>query len=160
MIITLAFEHEIDKDKPLLTRLAAKGVQIWTKSKYYHVEIIIDGIWYSSRTDHGLRPLKLKPLSKAYDYYTIDTEISNKSLCNFKRFVKSNENTGYDWLGILLAQFLPFTIDNKDKWFCSEVVTKILQILDVYEVIDVEPHRISPEDLYRLVQKISTKIEV
>jgi hypothetical protein len=44
----------------------------------------------------------------------------------------------YDWAGIFLNQALPFGIDNKDKWWCSEVAMWLLRC---------DPFKVSPNEV-------------
>lgn len=155
MTITAVLKYEY----LLTTKLASKGIKRWTNPKYYHVELVIDSVWYSSRTDHGLRSLPLKELNDSYDYYKLAILPSKYAIKHLHRFVEDNKDTGYNWLGIGLSQFIPVTTHNRDKWFCSEVVVKMLQTLGVYESIDMDPNRVSPEDVHQLVKLISTKVE-
>jgi hypothetical protein len=60
------------------------------------------------------------------------------------------EGKPYDWRGIILTQIFPLRFQSKDKWFCSELVTKVLQLLLVKETLDLEPHLVSPGDLAKL----------
>jgi hypothetical protein len=108
-------------------------IKWWTKSKYSHTEIILNERWFSSspRTPSGVRSKLIKKEKGKWDYIEIDLELNqiNSILNNFKL----EEGKKYDWAGIFLSQFFPFRIQNKNKWFCSEIVSYLLQKAEVID---------------------------
>lgn len=138
--LKLAF-RKVDK-KDIADRLIA----YWTNSKFCHVEIIIDNLWISSNLE-GVHIKDLKPLKDTYEYLPIDVVITKQQYKEIISWIYRQHGKSYDKLGILMAQLLPFRLDNRNKWFCSELVCKILQLLHVEEVIDNYPFLTSPGDL-------------
>ena len=124
-------------------------ISVFTNSIYYHVEIIIDKIWISSNPDSGGITIgELKTLNSNWDYCHVGVvEITEKQYLNLMHFISEQKGTKYDWMGIILSQFLPFKFHSKKKWFCSEIVTKLLQLVIVPTVNNVEPVEMSPKDL-------------
>ena len=135
----------------------ANSIKFWTHSKYSHVEIIIgnpktqEKFWISSNPDYGgVRINKLRPYKITWDYIDIPALNHFHEAYNFAR---SQEGTSYDWCGILCSQFMHIKRDNSNKWFCSELVTTILQLYKIPEVENLYPASISPGDLDRLFYK-------
>lgn len=116
-----------------------KLIRLWTRSKYSHVELVIDNVWMSSSMrDGGVRSRKgLVAKSDHWDYLEIDCD-ADFALKMFE----SKKGHKYDYLGIALTQFMPLNIHDKIKEFCSEIVSLMLKVEDA--------HRYSPEDLYTL----------
>ena len=95
-----------------------KLIRIWTNSPYSHVEIIINGIWYSaSPRDGRVRAKKIDPNPSHWDFI----EIPSKNAENMVKFIESQLGKKYDWLGILLSQIIPLGEENPNRWFCSEI---------------------------------------
>lgn len=147
--LTLAFK-KVNKDSTWM----AKVISYWTKSEYHHVELILNNNWISSDSDTGVVVRELKPLKDNWDYINLPSvtllplhyDILNK-------FIKKVDGNKYDWKGIILSQTIPLSMNNKNKWFCSELVTKLLQIIVVEEVIDLEPNEVAPKDLYDIFSR-------
>ena len=140
--LTLAF-RKVDK-----TDIADQLISFWTKSKYVHVELIMDNMWISSNLK-GVHIKELTPLKDTYDYHNLEVIITHDQYVNIVKWIYKQNGKTYDRLGIYLSQFIPLRIDNRNKWFCSELVTKILQMLNVVEVQDNYPFLTSPADLAR-----------
>lgn len=138
--IKLAF-RKVDKND-----IADKLIGFWTKSKYCHVEIILEHLWISSNLE-GVHIKELKPLKDTYDYFDFDVIITHEQYKNLMEWLYRQHGKSYDKLGIIMSQLLPFRLDSRDKWFCSELVCKILQLLHVEEVVDNYPFLTSPGDL-------------
>ena len=122
-------------------RLFDKLVRRWTKSKYSHVEIVVDDNWYSSSyRDDGVR-LKImsSPNPDSWDY--IDVEIDMDIL---EAVFREHNGKGYDWLGIFFSQWIPLNIHQKSKCYCSEFCAEALQFGKT---------NVSPSELYKLVNK-------
>lgn len=113
-----------------------KAIRLWTKSKYSHVELVVGDYWYStSPRDMKVRKKKIVPNPDNWDY--VDVHIYEENLLEM---YNSTRGAKYDWLGILLSQFIPLSIHNRDRWFCSEWCAEILY-LDY-------SNEYSPQDLY------------
>ena len=48
-------------------------------------------------------------------------------------FFDDTEGHGYDWIGMLLSQFLPCKIKHKKRWYCSEWIAYALRISGVLD---------------------------
>ena len=147
--VTLAFK-KVNKD----TSVIGKIISWWTKSQYYHVEIIVDGNWITSDSDTGVVVRGLKPFKDDWDYITLPTiSLCNKHYSFLNKYIDNLNGDEYDWKGIIFSQTIPLGLHNKDKWFCSELVTKLLQLMLVEEVIDIDPNLVAPRDLYEIFSK-------
>ena len=158
MKIIIAQKHS--SDGVWYNKILESIIKLWTRSKYYHSEIIIENKWITSDHKYGLyTKLLLYKIDKTFDYFLIEVpEISEEQQEIFWRFLKNNEGTGYDWKGIFLTQGFRLNIHSHDKWFCSEIVAKILQMLYKEEFLDVNPATVSPGKLDKLIKDISVKM--
>ena len=96
---------------------------IWfvTNSPYSHVELVIDGMSYSSSSrDGGVRQKFIVYHPDKWDMLKIDGD-HEKALAVFRL----HEGKGYDWLGAIKT-VLPFVPDFESKMFCSELVAEML----------------------------------
>lgn len=129
-----------------------KVIGWWTNSLYYHVELIVGDYWISSNAESkGVTISPLQPLKHTWEYYDLGTiELLENQFEVFKDFIKQQEHKKYDWLGIILSQTIKLNWHSSNKWFCSEIVTKLLQLLLVKDVLNLDPNKVSPADLARL----------
>jgi hypothetical protein len=151
MTVTVAFKHELSEK--FLARMKQKLIRKWTKSKYYHVEVIIENKWIEADNSIGVIQHDLRPLSNKYDYVEVnvpDCEVCHK---NAKNFVNNQMGAKYDWTGIYLSQVIKLGINKDDSWFCSELVSKILQIYNIEPFLYVAPESLSPEGVFQILTK-------
>jgi len=129
-----------------------KLISWWTKSKYIHSELIIDNRWITSNPETGFSINTVRPID--YELYDIidlgRVKLTSKHMDVINRWLTSLTGTKYDYLGILMSQFLPLSIDNRNKYFCSELVCKLLQMIGYEEVINKLPQNMSPADIAKL----------
>lgn len=108
---------------------------------YSHVELVFsDGVCFSSSPREGIVRYKKIDVSDALSWTVIDVPIchiydENRS----RRIADKLIGCKYDYKGIVLDQLIPLSIDNGDKWWCSEVVAYVL---------GVYPYKINPNQLY------------
>lgn len=153
MIIGISFEEKIPEHYSAYDRFKANTVKKWTRSRYFHTEFIIGDYWVSANTD-GIVKYDLRPLTDKYDYVFIDIDMTEKQYKKIINFIDAQIGTKYDWMGIYLSQFLGIGSHRSDKWFCSELVTKLLQLCLVEQVLDMQPHMVSPGDLFRRMEEM------
>ena len=142
--LKLAFK-KVDK-----TDIGSILIGKWTKSNYSHVEIIIKDLWISSTLEGGVHIKPLQPLKDTYDYYDIEVYVTDYQYMRIMEWVYKQNKKSYDRLGIMFSQFIPFRFDSRSKWFCSELVCKILQLFYIQEVMDLYPFLVSPGDLAKI----------
>jgi hypothetical protein len=131
--------------------LTDKVISWWTKGPYSHVEIVVGpdvnnlSMYSSSGLDDGVRlkPHKYNP--NLWEYVDIDIDFS----ILLKIYQITNRNK-YDYLGIL-GFILPLQ-DRENKWFCSEWVSNILKCSGDKRFYTIEPSRISPNKLYKIIK--------
>ena len=138
-------------------------VRWWTKSSYSHAEIVLpDGITWI-----GISPfLKSKVASRKkiiIDYSEwdfVDININQEQLDIIMEFFEDTEGHGYDWIGMLLSQFLPCKIKHKKRWYCSEWIAYALRIACIidWRIIKIYDRKdLSPAILYDLVVDIKNE---
>jgi len=93
-----------------------------------------------------------------YDHYLLEVnDLSEETKMFLISYIKEQENTGYDWAGILFSSILKLRWESDRKWYCSEIVTKLLQILGSPEA-NRSSTLISPGELYKILSKKLKKI--
>ena len=120
------------------------GTCLFTLSRYSHVELLIDGVAYSSSArDGGVRSKVIKDIndSNRWDLFEVDIDVK-AALEEFNR----RKYRKYDYLGV--TRFvLPFVPNIKDRDYCSETVSAMCGLSHTEK---------SPEDLFR-VMVVDTK---
>lgn len=128
--------------------IPAKLIGKFIKSKYYHTELIINDLWISSNNKEGVTIKERFETNEEWDYYEFPVmEILEKDYETILSYIRKQDDKSYDYLGIVLSQFIPFSIHNRQKYFCSEIVTRVLQLFLIEEVLDLVPNNTSPKDL-------------
>lgn len=152
--IKIAFRQKNEKDKNWLYNWF---VRFLTNSKFHHVEMIIDNTWISSSMSSGgfrIRPLEpINQEDKRYVYYDLGMiELTSKQNEIIDRFMNKQIGSEYDYSGIIFSQLFPFSKHSRRRWFCSEIVTKLLQLHLVDETLNLIPNEISPGDLAKVFE--------
>ena len=142
-MVILAFQDDGTKVSSL--------IKWWTKSDFSHCEIIIDNYWISSGPRGGAYIQKLRPLTDKYIY--VNVSVQQDKIHEALYFAFCQIGTKYDWLGIFFTQFIKMNAQNEDKWFCSEICTSLLQIMNNKQVQNLKSVDQSPGDLYKLFRK-------
>ena len=123
-----------------------KLIAFYTKGKYSHVELIINGYMYSSSPRDGrVRKTQHTTDNKSWDY--VEIEIKEANVIDFFNMTQGNK---YDWLGIL-GFIIPIK-DRTNEWFCSEWVSNALKISGCEKLWKLEPSKISPNRLYKILK--------
>ena len=76
--------------------------------------------------------------------------------CNEDRaraLIQDEVGAAYDWLGIAMAQVLPWNREDPTKWFCSEIVAAALRLAYPRTLADVTPHQLDPAGLLDLLDE-------
>ena len=150
--VKIALKYKVSDNATMIDKIIAKGIQIRTKDIHYHVELILDNMWISADPKEGICITPLKPYIS--DKWTIidfgKILVTDEQYDKIHKFIFEREGNPYDMCGIFLSQFIKLGMDDKNKWFCSEIVSKILQLLLIDEYIDITPADLSPADMYRL----------
>lgn len=111
------------------------ATRLWTLSKYSHVELVIDGICYSSSArDGGVRWKEIDINSGRWDVFEIsnDAGLKQKALDWFH----VHNQDKYDYKNIVRF-VLPLVKHDKNKWICYEAVGAALNI-DCPHLLDAD----------------------
>jgi len=111
------------------TKIACRGIQLWSRSKYFHTELHLDGYRITSHTSKGVTVKKRRYNIEYLEQYADikEIQIPKERVKYIIDFAKSQEGKPYDWEGIWLSQFLPLNKHDKEKWFCNEIVGESLK---------------------------------
>jgi hypothetical protein len=120
-------------------KLFDKLIRWWTNSRYSHCEIIIGGMAFSADAwTNQVRAVSAKSFNpQSWERVAIDGN-GEKALT----FLTGQLGKRYDWLGIL-GFFLPGTINDPKRWYCSEICAAALSI---------GKRPISPQELYEILK--------
>ena len=138
-------------------------VRWWTGSTYSHAELVLpDGITWL-----GISPFlkskvdaRKKLLLNPGEWDFINIQITEEQLEIILEFLEDTKGQGYDWIGMLLSQFLPCKIKHKKRWYCSEWIAYALRIacvLDWRTIRIYDRKDLSPAVLYELVTSINNE---
>ena len=106
-------------------KIQDKFVRVWTKSKFSHCELIINDISYSSSPrDHGVRKKLIDYDRQNWLIFNLkDTFDINIAL----QFLNEKLGKKYDDLGIIFSQVFNLDKQDKNKYFCSELIAECLK---------------------------------
>lgn len=131
-------------------RLLDKLIAFWTLGEYSHVELVLsDNYCYSaSSRDNGVRRKVIADYetSGKWDIFNI-----NINEADVKEFYSQTKELKYDWVGILLSEFVNFNKENKNTWYCSEWVANIINISnkEVLMKTNISPNRLYGYLIYK-----------
>jgi hypothetical protein len=129
------------------TTIADKLICMRTQSDTSHVEIVIDGMKYSSYPGIGVRKdvfVNDPNLWRVYDLPEVNAQ-------DVLSFYDNTKGRAYDWIGVLIGQFFYVKIDDPSKFFCSEWCAKALGF--------PQACRFSPAVLEIVIQNTKLKID-
>ena len=107
----------------------ARAIQIWTRSKYFHTELIIGNKRISAHTKNGVFVTgNLNTNSWSINADIKEIEIDENKVQEAIEFARTQINKGYDWKGIFFSQVIPADKHDKEKWFCNEIAGEVLKI--------------------------------
>tara|TARA_A100001391_G_scaffold140283_1_gene98333 strand:+ start:1361 stop:1819 length:459 start_codon:yes stop_codon:yes gene_type:complete len=132
-------------------------VRWWTKSPYSHAELVLpDG-----KTWISISPFLTSKVAKrtklTYDkakWDLVSVQVTEEQLNTIMEFYEQTKGCGYDWVGMLLSQFVPFCIKRKSCWYCSEWIAYALRIACVVDWKKIKIYDrcdLSPQVLYNIV---------
>jgi len=138
-------------------------VRWWTKSIYSHAELILpDGVTWM-----GISPFVHSVVMKRTitefnpeKWDLIDIDVTQEQLEMIMQFFEDTRDQGYDWVGMLLSQFLPCKIKHRKRWYCSEWIAYALRIacvLDWRALRLYDRKDLSPAVLHSLMMAIKNK---
>ena len=150
--LIIALKHEVHPDTDFKIKAMIKGIQLRTRSKYYHSEIIIEDRWVSSDFDgKGVRISPLRPLKPNWEYIDLgEVYVTDEQYEKIWKWIEAQVGQGYDFLAIAMSQLFNLNWHSKDKWICSEITSKIAQLFLVLEYLNINPNQISPADIAKI----------
>lgn len=127
-------------------RIIPQIIRFMTFSRWNHVGITVDDVYYESEYGRGVTVDRNKHEAFYEDEYVIYLNVGAHQLEAVKRFLKDQVGKPYDIFAIFA---LPFRSrwQRPDKWFCSELVAAALKEGDIAH-FPYEASRITPRDLY------------
>ena len=129
----------------------------WTKSPYYHCELVFDcGSSFSAVPEQNIT--RFAWIDYTEDKWDIiDLPFDSKTENNIMKWCNEEVNCKYDYIGILFTQIIPLSFQNPWWWFCSEVCMAALQVADWFK--HFKPHEYDPGELNKLIKEKVKKYE-
>jgi len=143
------------------TLIPSKAITLWTKAhkphNYSHTEIVFSSaIYFGHDVESQTIKFKDKPdTTEEVDYYII--KIPKELEQTAFQFAQDHDGAKYDWLGITMTQFINLGMNSTYKWFCSEIVVRLLQIMGFYPLFEEQAHKISPYGLHKRLDLLAQK---
>ena len=132
-------------------------IRWWTKSKYSHAELIMPDnfTWIS------ISPLLTSKVQSRINtdfnpeiWELVSIEVSAEQGQVINDFFEETKGCKYDWIGMILSQFLPCKIKHRHRWYCSEWIAYALRISDVFNWKTIKIYDqtdLSPQRLYEIL---------
>ena len=135
-------------------------VRWWTNSIYSHAELVLpDGITWI-----GISPFLKSKINKRIKFDILPVEwdfcsinVSEQQYKVILEFFEETQGEKYDWIGMLLSQFMPCKIKHRKRWYCSEWISYALRIACVFDwrIIKIYDRKdLSPAVLYKLIKQV------
>tara|TARA_A100001515_G_scaffold139488_1_gene134166 strand:- start:1785 stop:2615 length:831 start_codon:yes stop_codon:yes gene_type:complete len=142
-----------------------KTIRWWTKSEYSHAELVLpdDKTWVSISPMLSSRVAAREKTSydpEKWDF--LEFTITNSQLRVILNFFDDTKGCGYDWVGMIASQFLPFSIKRREKWYCSEWIAYAFRIAGVFHWREIKIYDrcdLSPGVLHHISKKVLTQKE-
>ena len=133
------------------TKIACRCIQLWTRSKYFHTELHLDGYRITSHTSKGVTVIKRRYNIEYLEQYADikEIQIPKENVEFIISFANTQKGKSYDWKGIWLSQFLPLGKHNTNKWFCTEIVAEILKFSGLNNITE-DSNRYNPGSFQEL----------
>lgn len=129
-----------------------KAIRVWTKSKYSHCEIVLEGglgqhsmCASSSAYDKGVR---LKSIFLEEGHWEIVEVESTASIESIRFWIARNQGCKYDYAGTI-SFILMIISGRKTRWTCGEACADMLELADSW--------RFYPGLLYVVLQALKAK---
>jgi len=152
MKISIAFYKKTDS---WLHKLVSR----WSQSPYVHAELILP----DSETWVGISPFlaskvsaRLKKDTIPEDWDFINFDVTQQQYETILDFYNETKGCRYDWIGMILSQFLPCRIKYRNRWYCSEWIAYALRIAGIFDwkVVKIyDRHDLSPGMLHKIAMQ-------
>ena len=146
----------LKKDKLYICFHKPKGllgylITLRTFGKYAHCEMVLnDYVYYTNPGGARIKPF----IYKSYmDIYEINLPFSvDYFIEQFKKY----QGKGYDYWAIVLSQLLELDIEDKERYFCSELclilINKLMDDSLTYNLKSIKANQFSPSKLYKYLK--------
>lgn len=118
--------------------IAASLIRWRTHSRYSHVELVIDGLCYSSAAGDGGVRAKRFDIGLSFREWSL-IELPWADPHRVFNLYSRTAGSGYDWQGVIVGRLLDSHSNKRRRYFCSEWVAEALGF--------DEPWRFTPGDL-------------
>jgi len=120
-----------------------------TDGPYSHCEIYFNRSRQSFSADAEYNKCHFKIRNLNFDQW----DIVELDVDDYETYLacKEFENHYYDWMGIIFNFLIPINIQHRSKFFCSELIVRILQLVRYDKVMGMRAHKIDPNKLYRIL---------
>ena len=136
--------------------LRDRFIRRWTKSKYSHVELVIEskGWWLGIRPpDYPVVRKNIMHICNDDDWDFIEIPVSKDEVDKIIQFYNKTSGMGYDWIGMILSHVSRFKVKHTKRWYCSEWVIYALEHAGIFSGMLYDKNRLPPSDIYKLLLK-------
>jgi len=121
---------------PPLRSWRHKIVAWWTKSPYVHSELLLPGGIMAGicPDESGAVRMTQEDASETDHWKKIELKVDDYQLKNIFRFYEQTAGQKYDWIGMVISQFVPYMIKHDRKWYCSQWIAHALISAGVFPV--------------------------
>lgn len=125
-------------------------IRWWTDGKYSHCELVFpDGQYFSADAwQNKVRYEKVNANQENWDFAELD--LTAKEELVVREWCDSQEGKKYDYLAILGCQVFRWDIQDKNRYFCSEMLVEALQ--QIGKLTNFKSCDIDPSELAILVE--------
>ena len=136
--------------------LRDRFIRLWTRSRYSHVELVIDdrNWWLGIRPPES--PSVRKNIVNTYNenhWDFIEIFATKEQVEKIVEFYNKTNGMDYDWVGMVLSHISPFRIKHTEKWYCSEWVIYALEYAGLLGGELYDKNKLPPEFVYKLLSK-------
>lgn len=127
-------------------------IRLWTRSEFSHCEVVFG----ESTMISAVEGIGVRCVIALGDFDPKTWEVVPVPLPYYEHkayaWAISELGCKYDWYGIMFCQVFKWGRHHKDRWFCSEFCTAVLQ--EVGLLPGVKPYQQSPGKLYKLLKEM------
>ena len=141
---------------PPLRNWRHKIVAWWTKSPLVHSELILPGGITAGICPEGEGVVRMvqEDHSEREYWKKIELKVDDYQLKNMFRFYEQTAGQKYDWIGMVISQFVPYMIKHDRKWYCSQWIAHALITAGIFPVTY---EKISPGRLHEMVLNVAAQ---
>lgn len=131
-IISIVFYKRQRKDTDdWLNKMSRELTIWWTESIYSHIDFYIDGFLMGSSLQRGGVSEIYRPNLGNLNWTYYHIAVPKKEKETIISFIKSFYGCDYDLLNFFMVQAFRTTIDDRNKWICSEFGAMVLDKMGI-----------------------------